>query len=369
MRVFASLPALTLPLFFLACSTSPGDSDVVGAGGGAMMPTGGVSSGGMPNGGSGAGGAGAGGDVSGSISGGGTGVMTGGTAGSGGSTAGASGAAPGAGGTDPGVGGTDGGGGATNGGSGGGASSGNGGGASSGGGCESSDLLCETFEGFDVGSVPMDGRWTGIAGECSSGPFSLGVSDEEAFEGSKALKATNSSWAQCRVAGSFGAADEFWVTAHLYVSATMDLSDKEVMAIDLAPSDQLTTDGASIRFGSRTKAPCTESGGPQVTLFNVGGGEQTGCSGQVEYPQGRWFCFEAHVKQAGPTDVRTYIDGTAISYLAQGWDMEKESISTAPEANVVKMDHVRLGLFSNTMAEGDAYIDALSVSTTRVGCE
>jgi hypothetical protein len=237
------------------------------------------------------------------------------------------------------------------------------------GGCETADLLCETFEDFDAGTVPATGPWKGIASECQGGPFELGVSTDMAAEGTKSLKSTNSAWAQCRLAAEFGPVDDFWVTAHLYYDPAMDLTQKEVLMLELAPGDQLTSDGAAVRFGSRTKEPCTGSPGPQITLFNVGGGEQTGCSGDVPLPKGEWFCFEAHVDQSGPTDVKTYINGTGLTYLASGVTTPMESITSGGGGSVVKMDHVRVGLFSNATASGDAYIDALSVSTMRLGCD
>ena len=234
--------------------------------------------------------------------------------------------------------------------------------------CDGADLFCDDFETAAAGGLPMGAQWLGIDdAACASGNFDLGVSAENAYSGSQSLKITNASWAQCRIAANFGDADEFWVRANLYWDSDVDFTNKEVLAIDLAPATNLTADDPAIRFGSRTKEPCTQNGGAQITIIGLGNGESTGCDGNHPLPQASWYCFEAHVTQgSGTVSVKSYINTAGLTYSSTG----KEPTETIDSTGVTaRIDHVRLGMFSTTSnLTGNVYVDDIAIGTARIGC-
>jgi hypothetical protein len=229
-------------------------------------------------------------------------------------------------------------------------------------------MFCDDFEMAPLGGLPSGGQWLGIDElSCPSGSFELEVSDEQVYSGSQALKIKNASWAQCRLPANFGSADEFWLRANLYWSSNLDLTNKEAIALDLAPASGITSDDPAVRFGSRTKEPCTMHGGAQVTVIGLGSGESTGCDGNHPIPQDTWYCFEAHITQSGTTLVaETFMNGEALSYQSSGMTATSNVTS---EGITAKVDHVRLGMFStDSNLQGEVYIDDIAVSSTRVGC-
>lgn len=234
--------------------------------------------------------------------------------------------------------------------------------------CEGTNMFCDDFEGAAAGGLPTGAQWLGIDdAACGSGNFDLAVSSERAFSGTQSLKITNASWAQCRIAANFGDADEFWVRANLFWEDSVDFSNKEVLAIDLAPAGNLTADDPAIRFGSRTKEPCTQNGGAQITIIGLGNGESTGCDGDHPLPQASWYCFEAHVTQAGGTvSVKTYIEGEGLTYSSTG----KEPTDTIDATGVTAtVNHLRLGMFSTTSnLTGVVFVDDIAVAEARIGC-
>lgn len=148
---------------------------------------------------------------------------------------------------------------------------------------------------------------------------------------------------------------------------SVDFSNKEVLAIDLAPATNLAADDPAIRFGSRTKEPCTQNGGGQITIIGLGNGEATGCDGAHPLPQATWYCFEAHVTQTGGTvSAKTYIEGEGLTYSSSG----KEPTETIDSTGVTaKVNHVRLGMFSTTSnLTGVVFVDDIAVSGARIGC-
>lgn len=234
--------------------------------------------------------------------------------------------------------------------------------------CTGSELLCEDFESVADGAVP-GAPWLPLDSSCEfqTAQFTMGVSTEQvnpASGSTRALKITNKHFAQCRLSGKFDAVDEFWVRAFAYWGAELDISNRETLDIDLTPGFR-TADDPAVRFGYRSKAPCEEYAGPQVTIIGLVGGEYTGC-GSRPMPQGQWFCFEAHVNQATVLDVRTYVDGEAMSYQSTGKPLT-ESVSTE-SAIAEKLDHIRLGIFSTGEAQGTIYLDDVAVATSRLGC-
>jgi hypothetical protein len=365
----------------LACSSDPANPSQAGGSGG---------SGGTAGTGSGTAGAGSGG-TAGSVATGGTGA----TGGAAGSASGAAGASAGSGGTAGSVAGTGGlatgGAGGTSGGSAGsgagtagtggdlagsggtagdasGGTSGASGSAGSTGsvGCTGSELLCEDFEDTADGMVPTGDPWKPLDASCEfqTAQFTMGVTGELANGGSKSLKVTNKHFAQCRLSGQFAMVDDFWVRAYSYWEAALDISNRETLDIDLTPGYR-TADDPAVRFGYRSKAPCEEYAGPQVTIIGLAGGEATGC-GSRAMPKGEWFCFEAHVTQASNLVVQTYVNGEAISYQSTGKPLT-ETIQTET-AITEKVDHIRLGIFSTGEAQGSIYLDDVAVSATRLGC-
>jgi hypothetical protein len=234
--------------------------------------------------------------------------------------------------------------------------------------CEGNYLLCDDFESAVAGSLPMGPQWLGIDdAACGTGNFDLAVSNERAFSGTQSLKITNASWAQCRIAASFAQSEDFWLRANLYWDESVDFTNKEVLAIDLAPGTNLGADDPAIRFGSRTKEPCTQNGGAQVTIIGLGNGESTGCDGDHPLPQATWYCFEAHVTQSeGNISVKTYINGQGLTYSSIGKD-PAETVDTAGATALV--EYVRLGMFSTTSnLSGVVFVDDIAISETQVGC-
>jgi hypothetical protein len=283
-----------------------------------------------------------------------------GGAGSGGASAGS-----GAGGTSGATSGGSGAGGASGGASAG-ASGSTGGGKSGGLGCSGSELLCEDFEGVADGEVPTGGAWKPLDASCEfqASQFNMGASTTEANSGTKSLKVTNKHFAQCRLSAQFTAVDDFWLRAYSFWETGLDISNRETLDIDLTPGFR-TADDPAVRFGYRSKSPCEQYAGPQVTIIGLAGGEATGC-GSREMPKGEWFCFEAHVQQASVLTVSTYLNGEAITYQSTGKPM---SASIATEGAISqKIDHVRLGIFSTGEAQGSVYIDDVAISATRIGC-
>jgi hypothetical protein len=339
--------------------TTSGSSGAGVAGSSAGSGTGGTpsaGSGGQPQAGAGTGGSSVGGAAGSSA---GTGPAgSGGTAGSAG--AGGAGGAAGVAGT------TDAGGSAGSGGSSGMSGSGGSGGSTGSLGCTGSELLCEDFEDVADGMVPAGGPWKPLDASCEfqMSSFSMGVTSELANGGSKSLKVTNKHFAQCRLSGQFTASDDFWIRSYSYWETGLDITNRETLDIDLTPGFR-TADDPAVRFGYRSKSPCEEYAGPQVTIIGLAGGEATGC-GSREMPKGRWFCFEAHIQQASTLIVSTYVDGEAISYQSTGKPMT-DTIATETAISQ-KIDHIRLGIFSTGEAQGSIYLDDVAVATTRIGC-
>lgn len=194
----------------------------------------------------------------------------------------------------------------------------------------------------------------------------MGVSETNPHLGTKSLRVTNNSYASCRISASFGDADDFWVRAFVYWDASVDFSNREVLELDLHGTLGANMDSPAIRFGHRSKAPCEATPGPQITLMDIAGGEQTGCSTSTQIPKGEWYCFEAHVSQASLVSVKTYIDGSEFSYTSIG-KPETDTVDTPNEPSQ-KMTFLRLGMFSTTLTTGDLFLDDVAVSTTRLGC-
>jgi hypothetical protein len=214
--------------------------------------------------------------------------------------------------------------------------------------------------------VPTGDPWKALDPSCEfqASSFTMGVTGTLANGGSKSLKVTNKHFAQCRLSAQFQPVDEFWVRAYSYWEAELDISNRETLDIDLTPGFR-TADDPAVRFGYRSKSPCEEFAGPQVTIIGLAGGEATGC-GSREMPKGKWFCFEAHVQQSSVLTVSTYVDGQAISYQSTGKPMTT-SISTEGAISQ-KIDHIRLGIFSTGEARGSIYLDDVAVSAARIGC-
>ena len=233
-------------------------------------------------------------------------------------------------------------------------------------GCRGTDLLCEGFEGVADGEVPTAAPWQPLDSSCEfqMASFTMGVTGSLAHGGTKSLKVTNKHFAQCRLSARFEAVNEFWVRAYSYWEAGLDISNRETLDIDLTPGFR-TADDPAVRFGYRSKSPCEEFAGPQVTIIGLAGGEATGC-GSRAMPKGEWFCFEAHVQQSSTLTVETYIDGQAISYQSIGKPMTT-SISTTGAISQ-KLDHIRLGIFSTGEAQGSVYLDDIAIAATRIGC-
>jgi hypothetical protein len=232
-------------------------------------------------------------------------------------------------------------------------------------GCTGSELLCEDFETAAIDGVPGD-PWVPLDSSCEFQleRFRMGVSDELAYGGSQSLKITNKHDPNCRFSGAFDAPDEFWVRAFLYWETAIELDNRETLAIDLTPGYR-TADDPAVRFGYRSKAPCEDFAGPQVTIIGIGGGEATGC-GSRPLPQGEWYCFEAHVQQADVLEVSTFINEEAISYQSIGKEQTASIQTESPIGE--KIDHIRLGIFSTSTAEGSVYVDDVAVSASRLGC-
>lgn len=288
--------------------------------------------------------------------------------GPGGATGGTAGGTSATGGTGPGTGGTSGGTGGTTGTGGDGTGTGGatGGSGAVGMGCSAADIFCEDFESVAEGQLP-DG-WSERESYCEMQGMLMGVAtDQPRGSSTKALKITNSSPGNCRIAREIGTVDDFWVRAYVYWGSSVDFSTKEVLAIDLIPSSALGKDDPAIRFGSRTKEPCTATPGSQVTLIGFGE-EVTGCGGANPLPQGKWYCIEAHVQQSGDLSVETFIDGADLTYSSKGKpDVDVVSLGAAPSE---KVNHVRLGVFSTPeTVMGDVWVDDIAVSTTRIGCD
>jgi len=247
---------------------------------------------------------------------------------------------------------------------------GSGGGGDIGGvGCAGADLLCETFEGISDGDVPTGGPWVTRDASCAGqGNFSMGVSgDNPRGTSAKALKVTNHSYASCRLAASFDTVDDFWVRAFIFWEEGVDFGNKEALAVDLHPPSGLGKDDPAVRFGDRHKEPCVETAGPQVTMIGFPGGEVTGCDASLATPKGKWYCFEAHVRQSGNLLADTYIDGTALSYESKGKPQVETMDLGGPPGE--KVNHLRLGFFTHdSSGTGNVYIDDVAVSTTRIGC-
>lgn len=232
-------------------------------------------------------------------------------------------------------------------------------------GCTGAELLCEDFESVADGQVPA-GPWQPLDDSCQfqASSFTMGVTSQLANGGSKSLEITNKHFPQCRLSAAFDQVDEFWVRSYMYWEPELDTSNRETLAMDLTPGHR-TADDPALRFGYRSKDPCIEYAGPQITIIGIGGGESTGCASR-ELPRGQWYCFEAHVQQTGVLSVRTYINGEALTYQSEGKPLV-ERVET--ESSITeKIDHVRLGLFSTGEAQGKVYVDDVVVSTNRVGC-
>jgi hypothetical protein len=193
------------------------------------------------------------------------------------------------------------------------------------------------------------------------------VTSEVFHGGSKAFKATNDRPPNCRLSAPFPETDDFWVRAFIYWEESVSFANKEILALDLHPTSGINTDDPAIRFGSRSKEPCTMSAGPQITLIGFAGGERTGCNGTLAEPKGDWYCFEAHVTQSTNITVKTYVEGAEFTYESSG-KPATETIGT-DSAPAAKVNHVRIGFFTHDgSGTGALYVDDLAIATTRLGC-
>lgn len=231
-------------------------------------------------------------------------------------------------------------------------------------------LLQEDFEDDSADQVPAT-PWSTKESTCAqfSGQFSTKVSLEKPHRGAKSLRIQNHHFAQCRHTATFGTPEEFWLRAYIFYGSEFDFANKELLTIDLVPESGVGKDDPAVRFGIRTKEPCTANGGPQVTIIGLAGGEATGCEKQTPI-QNAWHCFEAHVTQrAGEAiSVETFINGTQNRFSSVG-KPETDAIATAGAVSE-KVSRVRLGLFAhNSQATGVAFVDDLMVATERVGCD
>ena len=292
-------------------------------------------------------------------------LTSGGTTGSGGDNGGTAAGGQGSGGGHSGgsdSGGTNGGGGSNSGGS------DTGGSTGSGIGCQDADLFCEDFESVAAGTIPSGGGYVARDASCGAQNFGMEVSgDKPRLTSTQSLKVTNHAYASCRLATSFTESDDFWLRAFIFWEEAVDFTDKEILAIELIPASGVGKDDPSMRFGNRSKEPCTMTPGPQVTMIGLGNGEVTGCDGALPTPKGEWFCFEAHVQQSGNLLANTYINGAANQYESVG----KPKVDTIDLGGPVteKINHVRMGMFThNSTGMGNVYIDDVGISTTRLGC-
>jgi len=234
-------------------------------------------------------------------------------------------------------------------------------------GCTGSELFCEDFEDMEVDAVPGT-PWLPLAEYCAnSTDFSTGVTSELFHGGGKAFKATNDRPPNCRLSAPFPETDDFWLRVFIYWEPSVSFDAKEILAIDLHPSSGLNTDDPAVRFGTRSKEPCTASAGPQITLIGFAGGERTGCNGTVIEPKDDWYCFEAHVTQTSNLTVKTYIENAGFTYESSG-KAPTETIAT-DSAPTGKVNHVRIGFFTHDgTGSGAVYLDDLAIATTRLGC-
>lgn len=236
-------------------------------------------------------------------------------------------------------------------------------------GCSGADIFCETFEGVADGAIPTGNGWLADGASCQyqTGSFSKGVAtDQPRKTSTKALKFTNKSTADCRMTAGFGAHDEFWMRAYVYWESTVAFGDRETIPVDLIPTGTAADDSTAIRFGSRTKAPCTGAlGGSQVTIIGWGG-EITGCDGTKPVIQGEWYCLEAHVRQGSGLELNSYINGSAVTYESEG---KAEVDTIVAETFSPQVDHIRVGPFSTGEMTGNLWIDDVAVATQRIGCD
>ncbi len=235
-------------------------------------------------------------------------------------------------------------------------------------GCAGADILCETFESLAPDGLPSGDGWIDRTSECADVAY-MGASALPLPRGAstQTLKISKAIYAPCRLAKSIAAPDDFWVRAYMYWDSNVDLTDKEVLAMELIPQKAIDakSDDPSVRFGHRSKQPCTESPGPQVTLIGFGE-EHTGCDGDTPIPRDSWYCFEAHIQQGTSLKVETYVDGKKLVYKSNG----KADVEAIEAPGVTeKITHLRLGMFStSSQLPGDIYVDDVAVASSRVGC-
>jgi hypothetical protein len=242
------------------------------------------------------------------------------------------------------------------------------GGGSNGIGCEDADLFCADFEDIADGMIPSGGTWVARDASCGGQGFKMAVAgDNPRGTSTKALKVTDHSYATCRLAAKFPDSDDYWVRAFIYWDESVSFTNKEILAIDLHTESGLGKDDPALRFGDRSKEPCTGTPGPQITMIGLGNGEVTGCDNATPTPKGAWHCFEAHVRQSGNLTVNTYVNGTAIKYQSVGKPLVETLDLGGPP--VQKVNYVRLGFFTHdSSGKGNVYIDDVGISTTRLGC-
>ncbi|MCH2108411.1 MAG: hypothetical protein MK135_03720 [Polyangiaceae bacterium] len=237
-------------------------------------------------------------------------------------------------------------------------------------GCQPTDLFCEDFEAAAIDSAPTGNGWQALGDSCEfqTSRFTSGVSALPTPRGSstKAWRSTNATDAQCRLTAQLAEADEYWLRSYIYWDASVDFSSRETLAMEMIPAESIGSDSPSLRFGNRSKAPCTESAGAQITMIDLGGGEVTGCDGSQPLPQGKWYCFEAHVQQSANLIVETFVDGVDLSYSSTG----KPAVDALDLGQAgKKVDHLRIGIFSTSQdTAGDVFIDDIRVASERIGC-
>lgn len=236
-------------------------------------------------------------------------------------------------------------------------------------GCAGADLFCETFESVAVGAIPTGGAWLadGMSCQYQTGTFSKGVAtDQPRGASTKAMKFTNKHQADCRMTANFGSSNDFWIRAYVYWDEAVSFDNVETIPVDLTPAGSQASDDPAIRFGSRTKEPCTgANGGAQITMIGWGS-EYTGCDGSKPEIQGDWYCLEAHVRQAGGNaQVNSYVNGVAVTYAQNS----VPAADTATKTGLVPpVDQIRIGPFSTGSMTGNLWVDDVAVATSRIGC-
>ena len=227
--------------------------------------------------------------------------------------------------------------------------------------CASADVLCLTFEELAAGSMPQAEPFQkyNCGGQATS--TDLLVEAGQGKNGSQGFTSKKSLNGGCNLLADLGTHEELWVTADVKFSAGVPVGTvHELTPFEITATAQ---DDPGVRPGIRADNSCNSWPGAELNI--TGSQERTGCTA-FKFMTDQWYCLEVQVKNlAASVEGHLFIDGVEPSY-----HIHQDAVTSVVNTGWTGARMLRLGARSySSSVEAPLYIDNLSVSTKRVGCQ